>query len=373
MKCTLIADNFKKALSLIERSTSKDLTLPILGSFLITTETNTVKITGTNLELGMETTIRGTVEKPGKVAIPARALSAYVHTIQKDEKITIESKNSIDVSIYTQTQKTVFKGYPHDDFPPFPYIQDVYKIQIKKADIFHAVSKALISVSKNNIKPELASIYFIIDKDILILASTDSFRLSEERLQPVSFSPKIAKESFLLPVRTCEELLKLCEYGEEQNVLFVIGKGEIQIQYNNTVLYSRLTEGNFPDYGQIIPKKFKTNITLSRSEFINHIKRASIFVNKLQGISLNFLSDSGSCIIESNNKDVGEYAATMKASVEGEDIQVVFNYHYLLDGVEKYTDDTLFFGFNSDTHPLLIRPIKKEDSLYVVMPMKGGI
>lgn len=372
MKCSVVSENFKKALLLVERSTSKDLTLPILSSFLISTESGSLRITGTNLEVGIETNIRSTIQDNGKVAIPARTLSSYISTIPKDEKIILESKD-IDLIIHTQTQKTILKGYAQDDFPPFPQIKDLYKLSVKKQDIIQVISRNLISVSKSNIKPELASMYFVLDKDILIIASTDSFRLSEERIKPTAFSPKIARESFLLPLRTCEELIKLLEYGEGEEVIFFIGKGELCIRYNDTNLYSRLTEGNFPDYQQIIPKKFITQVTISRSVLAGHIKRASIFSNKLQAISLTFSPETGDCVIESNNRDIGEYKATMKAEIQGDKLSIVFNYHYLLEGIDIYSDDSLFFGFNNESQPLLIRPVKKEESLYVVMPMKGGI
>ena len=372
MKCSVLSDNFKKALTLVERSTGRDLTLPILGSFLINTESGALKITGTNLEVGIETSIRSTIQDNGKVAIPARVLSSYISTIPKDEKIILESKDT-DLIIHTQTQKTVLKGYSQDDFPPFPQIKDLYKISIKKQDIIHIISRNLVSVSKSNIKPELASMYFVLEKDTLIIASTDSFRLSEERLKPQAFSPKIARESFLLPLRTCEELIKLLEYGEGEEVLFFIGKGELCIRYNDTNLYSRLTEGNFPDYQQIIPKKFMTQVTISRGALASHIKRASIFSNKLQAVNLTFSPETGDCVIESSNRDVGEYKASMKAGVQGDKLSIVFNYHYLLEGIDAYSDENLFFGFNSESQPLLIRPVKKEESLYVVMPMKGVI
>jgi DNA polymerase-3 subunit beta len=372
MKCTILSDNFKKALSLVERSTGKNLTLPILSSFLIDAEIGALKIIGTNLEIGIETIIRGTIQEQGKIAIPARALSSYISTIPKDEKITLESKDT-DLIVKTQTQKTVFKGYQQDDFPPFPQIKDIYKLSIKKTDIIHTISRNLISISKNTIKPELASMYFSIEKDMLTIASTDSFRLSEEKIKPISFSPKIANESFLIPARTCEELIKLLEYSNDEEVFFTIGNGELLVKYNDTSLYSRLTEGNFPDYKQIIPKKFTTQAIVSRSTLANHIKRASIFANKLQGVTLAFTKETGDCVIESSNRDVGEYKASMKSDIHGNSINIVFNYHYLLDGIEGYADDTLSFGFNSESQPLLIRPVKKENSLYVVMPMKGSV
>jgi DNA polymerase-3 subunit beta len=372
MKCIILSENLRKVISIIERSTGKDLTIPILGSFLISTEVNSLKIMGTNLEIGIEALLRGTVQEQGKIAIPAKTLSSLISTIPKDEKITLES-NKTNLIITTQSQKTLLKGYAHEDFPILPTVKEVYKIVIKKIDILYALTKSLISTSKNNIKPELASIYFLLYKENLIISSTDSFRLSEEQIKPISFSHKTSQETFLLPFRTCEELIKLLELGDADEVTFIVGRGDMLIKYGDTSIYSRLTEGKFPEYQQIIPQKFTTHFMAQRNDFVNHLRRASIFSNKLQGVSLTVVPKNNICTIESSNKDIGEYKADVKVDVAGEPMSVVFNYHYLLDGLGGYNEDTMFFGFNGDSQPVLIRPVKKEKSIYIVMPMKGGV
>lgn len=372
MKSVLLSDNFKKAISLVERSTSKDLTLPILGSFLITIEGGAIRVTGTNLEIGIETLLRGTVQEPGKIAIPAKTLSLFISSLPKEEKVTLESKGN-DLYIYTQLQKTLFKGYAPEDFPPFPKVKELYSVVFKKQDLIRAISKSLVSVSRSALKPELSSVNFLFEKDIATLSSTDSFRLSEEKVKPVSLSSKVSKESFLIPLRTCEEFIKLSEYSSEGEVIFEVGQGEVLIQYKDVELYSRLTEGNFPEYQQIIPKKFATSAVLQKSAIMGHLRRASIFADKLRGISLSIDPNKKTCTIESVNRDIGEYNATFNIEGEGEPLKIVFNYHYLIEGVESFNDETLFFGFNGESQPLLIHPPERAASLYIVMPMRSGL
>ncbi|MDA1334825.1 MAG: DNA polymerase III subunit beta [bacterium] len=372
MRCTVLTDNLKKALSLSERNTGKDLTLPILGSLLITAENGLLKIIATNLEIGIEISLRANISSPGKVVIPAKTLTSFISTLPKDEKISLEVEKN-DLYVGTESGRTLFKGYPQDDFPPFPVMKGSYKISFNKKDILRVFSKSLISISKNSIKPELASIYISLEKENVRIASTDSFRLSEEIIKPVSLSSKGGEENFLLPLRTTEEIIKLLDFGEKEEILFDVGKGEITVIYDDIRLYSRLTEGSFPNYGQIIPKKFETKITISKTDFIGHIRRASLFTNKLQGISFSFNSDKKTCSIESNNISVGEYKADIPIDIDGEGLSIVFNYHYFLDGLESFTDEKIMFGFNGESQPLLVRPLKNEKSLYVVMPMKGVI
>lgn len=226
------------------------------------------------------------------------------------------------------------------------------------------------SSAKTSVKPELSSISFSFERELLTLAATDSFRLSEEKIKPVKFSTKLSKASFLLPVSSAEELVRFFEYSDDDLTELSIGKGEMIAQSNDATLYSRLTEGTFPDYQQIIPQKFSTNITTSRQLLVNHIRRASVFANKLSGISLTVNAKNNSILFESKNT-FGTHRAEMPAMIHGEPVTAVFNYHYLLDGVESYKDETILWGFNGDAQPLVMKTPKKENFLYIAMPMKN--
>lgn len=372
MKCIILSDNLKKILTLVERSTIRDITLPILNSFLISAENGLLKITGTNLELGVESSIRGSTQENGSIVIPAKIFSSYISTLQKNEKVSLESKGN-DVIVKTQSQETVFKGFPFGDFPPFPQIKELYTITLGRLDLIQIITKTLVAISRSTIKPELSSVLFSITKEVIVLSSTDGFRLSEERIKPLSYSTNVSKESFLLPLRTCEELIKICELSDDGEVVFSVGNGEVFIRTPNTSLYSRLTEGNFPEYQQIIPKQYLTSVVMDRQLIAGHIKRASIFSNKLNSVTLTLNPESKTCAIESSNRDIGDYKAEFKSDSKGSQVIIVFNFHYLLDGVESFTDESIFMGFNGDSNPLLIKSPKKESSLYVVMPMKGAV
>src|SRR3989344_9232553 len=214
MKCVVIADNFKKALSVIERAIGKDPALPILSSYLISADKNTITIIGTNLEIGMKISVRGSASVSGQAVLPARQLSGYIATLPKEEKVTIES-NGNDMNVFAGTQETIFKGYQTEDYPPFPEVKGLYSITLKKSDLLSVLSRTVFSASKTTIKPELSSINFSFEREELTIAATDSFRLSEEKIKPTKFSAKLSKASFLLPVASAEELSRFIEYSED--------------------------------------------------------------------------------------------------------------------------------------------------------------
>lgn len=370
MKCSILSDNLKKTLTLVERSTTRDITLPILSSFLITADNGIIVVTGTNLELGVTSSLRGFIQEKGSVVVPAKIFSSYISTLSKDEKVNIESKGN-DVIIKTQSQETVLKGYQYEDFPPFPEIKKIFNIKIDRNSIIQALTKNLIAISRSTIKPELSSVYCRVIKDTLIMSSTDSFRLSEEKIKLSSIPIESTQESFLIPLRACEEIIKICEYSDENEVIFNIGNGEMFVHIGSIGLYSRLTEGTFPEYQQIIPQQYETSIVMDQQILIGHIRRASIFSNKLNSITFSFNPELKNCTVESSNRDIGDYKAEFPCEIKGNPVTIMFNFHYFLEGVDGFHEKTLFMGLNGDSSPLLMKAPKKENSLYIVMPMKG--
>lgn len=370
MKCVVISENIKRALAHTERATGKDSTLPLLGSFFISAEDGALKIVATNLEVGIKALARATVQDRGSVVVPARPLISFLNTFTKDEKITLETQGT-DLFVSSGPQETLFKGYSPEDYPPFPDLAEQYRVSFGALDLKAVLARSLVSVSKSSVKPELASVFITFEKDTATLAATDSFRLSEEKIKLHSLSAKGVKQSILLPIRSSEEIIRILDSSEQKTIDFSIGQGEIKVVYGDIVLYSRLTEGSFPEYQPIIPRKFTARMVAKKRDLVRHIKQASVFSDKLQGVFVMLSSKQGECIIESKGQ-LGAYKASFEATIEGSDLSVVFNYHYLLDGVDSYSGEMLYLGFSGEASPLLIRESDKENSFYVVMPMKGN-
>ena len=376
MNFTILTKEFKKGISIVEKITGKNLTLPILDNVLIEALSNFIKISATDLELGIQFWGMCKIEKEGKIAVPAKLLN-QIAGVLTDEKINIKEKNNTLV-IEGKNNKTQIKGFSADDFPIIPsFSKDIF-IEVDSKKIKEGLMSVVDVVSLSQIKPEISGVYFSFNDNVVKLVATDSFRLSEKK---ISFPNKqgyknMFKEevSFILPQRAAKELINIISeqekplriYLSESQVLFEVFLPTIDHPEIN--LISRQIEGEYPSYQEIIPKEGKTKITLNRDEFIKQVKAAGIFGGRTNEIILK--TSSKELEIFSQDAEIGESNLSLPAKIEGDDLKVSFNWKFLVDGLTNIKSSEIVFEFQGDDGPSIIRPIGDSSYLYVVMPIK---
>jgi len=367
MKIQCLVSNLKNAVFAAERVTSKNQTLPILGSIFITTEREKIKIRATNLESALEIDLAGKISESGSLAVPARALAMFIAGIS-DEQISLESqKNSLFIK--TPKTQTLIRGYSPEDFPLFPKIETTHKFELPSAEFKHSILSVLPAVSVSDIKPEIASVYLNIFKNNIKFAATDSFRLAEKKLvSKNNYSDK--QVSFLVPQKTLIELIKLLN-EEDKNINIGVNKNQITISAGNFRFISRLTEGNFPDYDQIVPKEFKTTAVFKKADFLPHLKLAGVFSSKLNDILIDFQPDKKIVALSTNHKESGEHVSYVDSQIDGPAVSLKFNWKYLLDGASQINHEYIVFYANNEQSPLLIKGKNDPSYFYLAMPMRG--
>lgn len=367
MKIQCLVQNLKEGILNAEQLTSKNQTLPVLGSIFLGVEKDRIKIRSTNLESALEMDISGKVKESGSLVAPARALSMFLSGISEDQ-ITLESQKN-NLFVKTSKTETTLMGYSPEDFPIFPKPEFSDKFEIPSADLRGGLISVLVASSYSDLKPELNSVFFNIFKNTIKLAATDSFRLAEKSI--ISKNIYTNKQiSFLVPKKTASELLKLLDKKEEI-VNIGVNKNQLVVSAGNFKFISRLTEGNFPDYEQIIPKSFKTVAIAKRSDVLSHLKLTSVFVGKLNDLTVSLIPEKKSIIISTNNSESGAHSSSIDSTIQGSDISLKFNWRYLLDGVSQINQDYVSFQLNSDQSPMLIRGKNDNSYLYLAMPMRG--
>lgn len=357
----------KEAVFAAERNTSKNQTLQILGSLLLETNIqNKLKIKATNLELAIEITIPAKVETQGSVVMPAKNLNMFISNIL-EESLIIQNQNN-NVFIKTQNTETVLKGLNSEDFPLFPKTGEVNSVIFIGSEFKDALSKVVIASSLSDIKPELASVYLRFFKNSVKFAATDSFRLAEKTI--------ISKENYsdtmfsiLIPQKSVIEILKILP--EEEKISVGFNKNFLILDTGSIKLMSRLVEGVFPDYDQIIPKSFKTNVLVKNEDLVRSIKVASSLSGRLNDITLKFNPAKKSISFFTSNSDVGEHNSEIAAEVSGDEVKVKYNWKYLFDGVSQIKSEYLNLGLNGDNLPMVIKGKGDNLFLYLAMPMRG--
>lgn len=364
MKIESLKSKLAEAVSKAEKITGKNLTLPVLNCILIETQGRDIVVRATNLDLGIEITIPVKVEKEGKVAIPGNVLNSFLSQSAGDKNVTLESLEG-NIKVTSESGMTVIKSQNSDDFPTIPHIEGEKSFKLPAKDFIRGVKAVWYASATSSMKPELSSVYINSDDDGLVFVATDSFRLAEKHVKI-----KGVKDfgSMLIPVKNIPEIMRVLE-GCTSDVDIVLTKNQIAFSYNGVYLTSRVVDGIFPDYKQIIPKNFKTTITVLKQDVVSTLKIATIFSDKFNKLSIKGHPSEKLFEFSTRNADVGESTNKIEAVLEGDDLDINFNYRYITDCFQSIDADSMSFGFNGLTRPLIIRPVGDHSFTYLVMPI----
>lgn len=373
MKLTILTQELKKGLNYTERLTGKNLTLPILNNVLIEALPNFLKISSTDLETGIEWWGLCKTEEEGKITIPAKILTQVINNIS-DEKIEIENKNDT-LFIKTKTFKTQIKGYTSDDFPIIPQFSKEDFIEINAQELKDGLVDVVDIASMSQIRPEISGIYFVFKKDLVNLVATDSFRLVERTLQSSNYKNSFNEEiKFILSQKTTKEVINILQentgsvkiYYSESQILFETNLNEVDHPEIN--LISRQIEGNYPAYKEIIPKEYKTRIIVDKDFLTKQIKLAGLFAGKINEIKIK--NDDKNLEILSQDLELGENSSILEAKIEGEPVEISFNYKFILDGVNRVKTKNAILELQGASGAGVIKAEEGVDYIYVVMPIK---
>lgn len=363
MKLECEKNKIEVAIQKAARLANKHLTLPVLSCIYFEAAKDGLLIKATNLDIGVEIQVKVKVIEPGVLAVPANILLGAISSI-KDEKLVFESSdNNLKISSNKNSMK--IKCLPPEDFPSIPRLEDKKSIKINSQDLISGFKSVWYSASNSNIRPELASVYVFKEDGGLVFVSTDSFRLAEKK---VNIKNTIDFPQTLIPYKNVSEIIRLFEdYNEDLSIIFE--KNQAAFFTPDIYLVSRLVDGSFPDYKQIIPKNFVATATVLKNDLINSIKISNIFSDALNQVKLKIDTKNKTLNIESKNNDVGESKESITASVSGEDLELNFNSKYLIDCMQSIFSDSLVLDFGGMGKPLIINGTTDKSFLYIVMPM----
>lgn len=367
MKITCLKNHLKEAISLTEKISGKNLTLPILGNILISSEDKKLKLTATNLEIGIEVEIPAKIEKTGKLAVPAGIISGFVSTIGNEEKITLETVSGNNLLIATQNSSTLIKGQPTDDFPTLPKPENKKEAMVSSVEFLGGLKSVWYASSLSGIKPEIASVFVSSPAgQPLIFVATDSFRLAEKKTK----QPAENINPVLIPQRSVSEIMRILD-GREEKIKITTDKNQIFVVLENIKFVSRVVEGVFPDYQQIVPKKFTTDVVLDKNELVGGLRAASIFSNKQNEISISTDAEGEIITLQTINSETGEHTSNISAKITGEAIRMNFNYKYILDCLPHINSSGVLMRFSGNGKPMVITGVEDSSFQYLVMPMNA--
>ena len=358
-------DQLQKALDLAAHIASRTHSLPVLQCVKIETfKDNTFKISATNLEIGIVVTGEAKVSEPGIVTVPAQLLLQTVSLISQPT-ISLELENEV-LLVVTKNSKTKIKTLKSDEFPIIPTLTKKSTV-IDGKTLSHALKSVLFATSLSSIKPELGCVN-IHQKTAhtLTTVATDSFRLAEKTVSLHQFT---LEGTLLVPQKNAAEFVRVLDTLNE-NPEFIHDDNQLALSFPSGVyIVTRLVEGNFPDYQQIIPKEYQTHATVLLGDFLHALKKTNIFTNKFLQVGLT-IDSSRKCIeLKSENTEAGATEEPISASIDGNDLSLSFNQRYLAESLSQFSDDSIELSFAGIGRPLVIKGVSDSTFRYLVMPM----
>ena len=364
MKILCFKKDIKEAVSICERVSGKNLNLPILNNILLKTEGKDLKLISTNLELGVEIIIPAKIENEGEITVPSNIFNSFLSNISGSDQINLEVQNN-NLIISTNNNSTLIKSQSANDFPTLPKLKTDNKFSIPIIDFISGLKMVFYSCALSAIKPEISSVYLYSSKtDMITFTATDSFRLAEKKIN--YFSPELGP--ILIPFKTVVEIIRIFE-GKEGKIDILFNKNQINIKKDNIVFVSRLTDGIFPDYNQIIPKKFTTDVIINKDFFINSLKISGLFSGKLNELNMAVVSGEDFFTIKTSNNESGENISKIPAKITGESVKITFNHKYIYDCLPNINSEEIILRFSGEGKPLLITGAQDNSFQYLVMPM----
>lgn len=375
MKLIILNEKLKEGLKITEKITQKTFTLPILQNTLFETEKNFLKLSATNLETGVVCWNLAKIEKEGKICVPTIFTSKLVNNFSS-KQISLEVKDFI-LFLENENYHTKIKGFDPNEFPIIPSIKKEESFLIDCHLFCQGLSQVFDIPSSSLTRPEISGIFLSFQSDSLKIVATDSFRLIEQKFL---LKTNLSKEySLILPQEAAREIINI--FGDKKgDIKIYLSPNQIWFEYlmaevshPQIQFTSKLIEGEYPNYQEIIPKKFETEFIVPKEEFLNHLKTASFFSGKTNEVTLKIHPKEKEIEITSQNPNIGEYKSVLKGEIKGKENLISFNYRFLIKGISEIKTKDLVFKISNKEGPALLKPTQPltgEDYLYIVMPIK---
>lgn len=377
MKFACTQENLIQGLSIVSHVTGKSVNLPVLGNILIKTEGGNLKCSATNLEIAVSTLIRGKVEVEGEYTVPAKLFLDYVALLPQG-KVELELVEE-GLRVTSGGQETVIRGMTAQEFPLIPKLAKANTVSFYVTDLKQAISQVVFSVSQSESRPELSGVSCIFGgsagKGMAAFAATDSYRLAERVIPVVNGQ---IEGRMIVPSRTMIELSRILssykdELGVPEDIEWSMTENQLVVSFGNTELVSRLIEGAFPPYHQIIPEQFRVTAILERSEFQKAVKTAALFSRQgLYDIHVTVKPSEGQISVYSADQGTGKTSSTLTGELTGDEASVVLNFKYLSDGLSVIGTPKIKLMMNDATSPMLVLPEGGNETYrYLVMPIRN--
>ena len=376
MKVTVLQENLSHGLGIVSRAVSPRSTLPVLANILIATDEGRLRLSATNLELGITAWIPAKVEEEGATTIPSRTFSDLVNTLPGDQVLLNLDTETQTMNIRSGASTNDIKGIDADEFPPLTTPDMEGAFQLNVADFKEMIQQVAFAASTDEARPVLMGVLMTVSGDQIVMVSADGFRLS---VRKSTLSAPVEKPiNAIIPARALSELARIAGDGDTISMVVPEGRGQVIFRIKDAELVSQLIEGNFPDYEQIIPRSHKSRTLVSTAALLKACKQAEIFardgtnVARLEIKAAENDMEPSEVEISAQSEETGSNETIVEATVDGIGLLIAFNVKFLREVLEIIKTPNVALETSAPNAPGVIRPVGDDDFTHVIMPMHLG-
>lgn len=372
MKVSCLQENLAKGLSIVGRAVATRSTLPVLSNVLLATDQSRLKLSATNLEMGVNCWIGAKVEEEGTTTVPARLLSDFVNSLPPEPISMALNVRSQTLSLRCARYEANIKGIDAQEFPLILTLSEDNTINLDVATLRHMIELVAFSAATDESRPVLTGVLANLADSGLTMAAADGFRLSVARASLDQEMPQPI--TVIIPTRALQELARISA-EEQEPIQMTISPNRNQVFFHMTDIdvVSQLVEGTFPDYEAIIPKASNTRTVVNTAEFLKAVQIASFFSRDSNIVKLLIEapneSSGGQVTISGTSAELGDNVSQLDAEVEGESTKIAFNAKYLADVLGVIDAAQVSLETTGSSSPGVIKPVGAEDFVHVIMPM----
>ena len=375
MKLSVSQQQLAQGLGIVSRAVSPRSTLPVLANVLLATDEGRLRLSATNLELGISSWIGAQIQEDGSITVPARLLSDLISTLPNDIVTMAVNMSTCTLQVKCGSSSTEIKGIDAQEFPPMPATDISEGLRIKVSDFKEMIQQVTFAASSDEARPVLQGVQTNVNSSDITMVATDGFRVS---VRKVALEEGTRKPSTLIiPARALNELARIATDGDSMmGIIVPPGRGQVVFRLEAAELVSQLIDGNFPDYKVIVPRAFKAHTILSTSALLKACRQAEIIArNGNNVVRLNLQPGGerpGQVEVTAQSEETGSNETMIDANIEGPAMVVAFNVRFLREVLEVIKTPNLVLETNDHKSPAKVQPVGDESFQHVIMPMHLG-
>jgi DNA polymerase-3 subunit beta len=362
LKATCSRDELTRALGVVSRGVSTRTTVQILAGILLQASEGSLDLAATDMELSLRTSLDAQVESDGSVVVPGRLLLELARLLP-DSEVSIEHKvEEAAVEVRSGSATYRLHTYNAEDFPRLPDAAAADRHEVDRETLLETVARVSRSASRDESRPVLTGVLMRFEPGKLVMAATDSYRLSVKETEVEGSVPELEA---IVPARALGELTRIAQAGD--GIELGVHENQVVFSTGDALLTTRRIDGQFPNYKQLVPETFDHELSLPREEVLDVVRRVAVMAQRNSPLRLRF--GDGELTVSAQTQDVGEGRESLPVPFSGEPLEIGFNAEFLRDGVESVTGDQLRLKLISPLRPAVLQG-EDDDFLYLIMPIR---